>query len=141
AVLALIVVLVGCGVLSFNYSRDRLGGMAAVFYAVTAFFALRAAALRTLTVPRGSFVGATLALSALVLAWHVRAVGTIEWTRHTSRANQIGWLVQLPSRRLEFADRPIYLQIMNSMIAQGTDPSAPQPTRYPRWIARSLGPQ
>ena len=35
------------------------------------------------------------------------------------------WLVMLPERRLEFAERPAYLGIMNSMIDQGTDPTTP----------------
>ena len=45
----------------------------------------------------------------------------------------------LPERRREFAERPVYLQIMEAMIDQGTGPPAPYPTRYPRWIDRTLG--
>ena len=42
-VATMLVAVMACGVLSFNYSRDRLGGMAVPFYALAAFFALRAA--------------------------------------------------------------------------------------------------
>lgn len=143
---ALLVSLLACGVLSFNYSRDRLGGMAAVFYALSAFYALRSAADRvsaasdpTLT-PTRRFAAA-LALVLLAGAWEARAVGTIEWTRRISVRNELGWLVGLAPRRREFADRPEYLAIMNSMVAQGTVGTGPRPTRYPWWIARVLDPR
>jgi hypothetical protein len=45
----------------------------------------------------------------------------------------------LPDRRLEFGERPAYLGIMNAMIEQGTEPTAPRPTRYPEWVALTIG--
>ena len=131
---ALVVVLLGCGALSFNYSRDRLGGMAVVFYALAAFFALRAAAMQIVEASRSRVAAAGVALALLAGAWNVRAVGTIESARRMSIANRGQWLVQLPDRRAEFAERPMYLSIMQSMIEQGTDPAAPRPTRYPDWM-------
>jgi hypothetical protein len=131
---ALVAALLASGALSFNYSRDRLGGMAAVFYALAAFFALRAAGARMVELPRIRFVAACMAIAMLAAAWNIRAVATVEAVRRLSIGNRQQWAVQLPDRRLEFADRPIYLQIMESMIEQGTDPGAPAPTRYPRWI-------
>jgi hypothetical protein len=140
--LAMLVALLACGILSFDYSRDRLGGMVVVFYALAAFYALRAAAERIVVVaPRPRFVLASLALAILAGAWHVRAVGILESVRRTSNANEVGWLVQLAQRRTEFADRPVYLQIMDAMIDQGTDKTAPRPTPYPRWIDLTLGPR
>ena len=139
AFVAMLAALLVCGVLSFNYSRDRLGGMAVVFYAWTAFFAVREAIARLMGASRARFIVGAVALLLLAGAWHTRAVGTIEWARHTSTSNQRRWLVQLGPRRVEFADRPVYLQIMESMVEQGTDPAAPRPTRYPRWLARALG--
>lgn len=136
---ALVVVLLASGVLSFSYSRDRLGGMAVVFYAVAAYFALRAAAARALAAPRSRLVVAGLALALLAGAWHTRAVATIEIARIFALRNQMEWLVRLPERRKEFADRPVYLRIMQAMITQGTDPTAILPTRYPRGIKRTLG--
>ena len=141
AFLAMLATLLACGVLSFDYSRDRLGGMAAVFYAISAYFALRAAAAYVVAAPRSRFIAGSLALALLAGAWQIRAVGTLEWTRRTSGGNQAGWLMQLPQRRMEFADRSTYLQIMQSMIEQGTNPAAPRPTRYPHLISITIGPQ
>jgi hypothetical protein len=132
---ALLVVLAGCGALSFNYSRDRLGGMAVVFYASAAFFALRAAAAHIVAAARFRVVAAGLALALLAAAWNIRAIGTVESARRTSIANRTQWLIQLPERRAEFGERPVYLSIMQSMIDQGTDPAAPRPSLYPDWIA------
>ena len=137
--IALIVALLACGVLSFNYSRDRLGGIAVPFYALAAFFALRAAALKMHAAPRVRLVLASAVLVLLGAAWLTRATATIEIARIFSLRNQMEWLVILPARRAEFAERPTYLRIMQSMIEQGTVPGAPRPTRYPRWATRTLG--
>ncbi|MGH2400035.1 MAG: hypothetical protein ACRDF6_09320, partial [bacterium] len=137
--IALLVALLACGALSFNYSRDRLGGMAVPFYAIAAFHAIRAAATHALKAPQARCVVAGCALMLLAAAWHVRAVGTVERARLTSFRNQTEWLVQLPARRIEFAERATYLRIMESMIEQGTEPAAPRPTRYPRVMTRFIG--
>jgi hypothetical protein len=126
-------------VLSFNYSRERLGGMAVVFYAIAVFLALRTVAERTLDAPRARFAAIGLALALLGAAWQTRAVATLEYVRATALRNQLEWLVLLPERRMEFAKRPVYLRIMESMIEQGTDASGPRPTRYPEWVARTIG--
>jgi hypothetical protein len=133
---ALVVVLLACGALSFNYSRDRLGGMAVPIYALAAFHALRAAVARASAGPRLPFAVVAVTLFLVALGWHVRAVGTLERTRLTSYRNHTEWLVALPQRRIEFAERPVYLRIMHSMIDQGTTADPPQPTRYPRWLSR-----
>jgi hypothetical protein len=139
AFVAWAVVLLACGVLSFNYSRERLAGMAVPFYGIAAFFALRAAATRAIEASRVRFAAAALALLALAGAWQTRAIATIEYARATAARNHREWLVMLPERRAEFAERPAYLQIMDSMIEQGTDPAAPGPTRYPAWVALTIG--
>lgn len=139
AFVTLAVVLLACGALSFNYSRDRLAGMAVVFYAVAAFFALRAAASRAVEASPGRFTAAALAVFVLAVAWQTRAIATIEYVRATAWRNHMEWLVMLPERRVEFAERPAYLRIMDSMIEQGTDPAAPRPTRYPAWVALTIG--
>lgn len=136
---AMLVVLLASGVLSFNYSRDRLGGMAVVFYALAAFYAVRAAAERTLAAPRPTFIVGTLALVLLAAAWQTRAIATIEIARIFALRSQTEWFVRLPERRREFADRPVYLDIMHRMIDQGTTAAAHLPTRYPRWVKRTLG--
>jgi hypothetical protein len=83
-------------VLSFDYSRDRLGGMAVVFYALAAYFALcRLDAWRRGVSARAAVVGAaseesvgaavrrpawiTAVLLFLVNAgWTLRGYGTVE---------------------------------------------------------------
>jgi len=137
---ALVIALLGCGILSFDYSRDRLGGMAVFFYALAAFHAVRALAVRVSFASRPVFVSGAVGLVALAVAWEVRAVGTIEWTRRFAHRNEIEWLVELVPRRAEFAGRPVYLEIMERMIPQGTQPGAPNPTHYPDWIARMMVP-
>ena len=139
ACVAAAVVLLACGVLSFNYSRERLAGMAVPFYGIAAFFALRAAATSALRAPRMRLAATGLALLVLSAAWHTRALATIEYARATARRSHMEWLVMLPERRIEFAERPAYLGIMNSMIEQGTDPTTPRPVRYPDWVALTIG--
>jgi hypothetical protein len=136
---ALVVVLLACGALSFNYSRERLAGMAVVFYALAAFFALRAAASRMLEASPGRFAIASIAVALLALAWETRTVATIEYVRATAWRNHMEWLILLPERRAEFAERPAYLRIMDSMNEQGADPAGPRPVRYPGWVALTIG--
>jgi hypothetical protein len=133
------VVLLACGVLSFNYSRERLAGMAVPFHALAAFFAVRAAAARASGASPMWLAVAAVALMTLGAAWQTRAVATIEHVRATAWRNHMEWLVMLPDRRAEFAERPAYLRIMHAMVAQGTDPRSPQPTRYPGWVALTIG--
>src|SRR5215468_9534821 len=137
----MLIALLASGALSFDYSRDRLGGMAAVFYALAAYFAfLQLSTWRS--VGRGVLRGmATLALVVVAAGWAVRAYGTVEWVKRTSEMNRQGWLSQLAPRRQRFADRTVYLQIMESMVQQGIDPSAPRPTKRPFWLATALLPQ
>jgi hypothetical protein len=101
---------------------------------------VRALAVRVSLAPRPLFISGAMTLVALAVAWEIRAVGTIEWTRRFAHRNEIEWLVELVPRRAEFADRPVYLEIMERMIPQGTQPGAPNPTHYPAWIARTMVP-
>ncbi len=133
------VIVLACGALSFNYSRDRLGGMAVVFYAMAAFFALREAAAQALAASRARFVMASLGLVLLGAAWHTRAVATLEYAHVHSWGNQEEWFVRLASRRIEHAHRTVYLRIMESMVEQGIDPAAPRTTRFPDWVLLIIG--
>jgi hypothetical protein len=134
-----VVALAACGALSFNYSRDRLGGMAIVFYAVAAWCALRAAALRAVAASRILFPISIAGLLLLAGAWQVRQLETLEIARDTASKNVREWLTDLPERRFEFRDRPTYLRIMESGVAQGTDLSVTGPTRYRRLAAWIVG--
>jgi hypothetical protein len=136
---ALVVVLLASGVLSANYSRDRLGGMVVPLYALAAFHALRMAVDRTWSASRIPYAMAVVMLVLIAVGWQLRAVGTLERVRLTSLRNNTEWLVTMPERRREFGDRQTYLQIMGSMADQGTTSGVPQPTRYPQWMSRWMG--
>jgi len=135
--------LLASGALSYLYSRDRLGGMTVIFYALAAYAAITCFAEHVSHIDglrdRRFALSASL-LAVIALSWHLRAVGTLEWTRHMARLNTIGWLTELPARQLEFADRGVYLGIMSRMLPQGVDPRAVRPSNYPGLIQRTLGP-
>jgi len=139
-VVAVVVVLMVSGALSFDYSRDRLGGMAIPFYALAAFFAIRQAAERLSR--QSAAVAAIGAVSLLLLAgaWQCRALFTIEFTRQRTVNGQREWLTDLYRRRTDYATRPVYLHVLDSMVDQGTDPArVVHPTRYPSWMRDLLG--
>jgi hypothetical protein len=132
-VLALTATLLACGVLGFNYSRPRLGGMAVPFYALSAYYAVRAAAARIAETSWLRFWVACLGLLLLSAAWQVRAYSTIEYARATALRNQQQWFTLLPDRRTEFADRPVYRAYLEALVEQGIAPDSPRPMR-PAWI-------
>jgi hypothetical protein len=137
---ALIVVLAASGALSFDYSRERLGGMVVPFYAMAAFFAIRQAAERVARMSWSRTAMAAVALSLLAAVWQCRAVYAIEFTRQRTVNSHREWITDLRRRRAEFSTRPEYLQVLESMVDQGTDPSrVVHRTRYPRWLLESLG--
>ena len=138
---AMLVALLASGVLSFDYSRDRLGGMAVPFYALAAFFAFQHAGTWARNHRQAARAAVMTALVCITAGWTVRAYGTVEWVRRTSEMNHDGWLVQLGPRRQEFKDRPVYLAIMQSMAPQGLALSPPRPTKRPWWLASVFLPQ
>ena len=140
SVVALVLTLAACGALGFNYSRDRLGGMATPFYALAAYYALRACAHRAAALQPWRFRAAAAGLLLLAGLWHVRAIGTAEAVKVTALRNQVEWLTGLPQRRREFADRPVYLSILATLHAQGTAESRPRPTNYPRALIGLFSP-
>jgi hypothetical protein len=136
---ALVAALLGCGVLSFNYSRARLGGMAVVFYVLAAYFALRATVTRAAGGSRLRFAMTMAVVVAIACGWQIRAVATLEHLRWLSQGNQVQWVLTLPKRQADFAERPAYIDVLGRLTPQGADPSAPHPTVYPEWVAHALG--
>jgi hypothetical protein len=128
--LATVAALLASGALSFNYSRERLGGMAVVFYAMAAFHAVRAASSQLVQVARVRLGSVALVLILLSAGWSIRAIATLEWARGHSWSNQREWFVMLPEREISFARRPTYQRLLTSM---------PRPTPYPDWFARLIG--
>ena len=136
--IALVVSLLACGALSFDYSRDRLGGMAVVFYALAAYQATRALVQRTMDVAPSRFRIGVVGLLILAGAWQLRALNTLEGARETAFKNRREWITGTAQRRVEFADRGVYLQLMDRLERQGVSERAPQPTRYRRTAARLI---
>jgi hypothetical protein len=136
--LLMLVVLAATGALSFNYSRDRLGGMAVPLYAMAAYYSVRAAAMRATSAPLRAVAIATLLL-VLAAAWQLRALHTLENTRQRAVNTEREWSTLFAARRLEFSDRTAYTQILEAMLPQGTNPDGIRRTRYPRWFVDMLG--
>ena len=137
---AMVVTTLASGPLGFNYTRDRFGGMAAVFYAMAAYYAMRKSYAR-LTVPSGSARTTIYALAgviALACAWQLRAIGTLEsehWRAYSTRRE---WMADRQQARVDKAEQRRYVAILEAMAEQGTDPAAATPARYPAWAAQWL---
>ena len=132
----MLVVLLATGALSFNYSRDRLGGMAVPLYAVAAFHAVRAMAARApVARPRRS-LPAVAAASCCCPRHGVAAARAPHDREHPPARDQHRTRMgdSFPERRAEVAHRTVYRGIMDGMLSQGTSPEAVRRTRYPRWL-------
>jgi hypothetical protein len=136
---ATVIAVAASAALGFNYTRDRLGGMAAVFYALAAYYAVRTAAERLVDAPRALVVSMSVVLVLLAGAWQLRTIGTVEHARLTAFKDRREWITNLQRRRVEFAKRAAYLRILNAMTDQGTTPSVPRPTAMPEWAGSVIG--
>ena len=133
-----VVAVLASAALSFNYTRDRLGGMAIVLMAISTFFAARAAVSRMPSHgTRRLALGACLLL--LGVTWHIRAIGTVDAEHWRATRAQREWMTNLQKRRVEFADKPTYLAILAQMVRQGVAPDAAPETPYDPGFAPILG--
>jgi len=139
-IVVLIVALAASGVLSFNYSRDRLGGMALVPYAAASYFAVRAALARTVEATTVGRIVGVLALVLLASTWQVRTLRMLDGARKRVADNRKEWITDLHQRRTDYAGRADYLRAMEALAPQGTAPVGVRPLRYPRWALTLLGP-
>jgi hypothetical protein len=137
--MTVVVATLACGVLSFDYSRDRLSGMAVVFYALAAFLAVRAAAQSADRASWPRWFAISIVLLLLAGAWELRATYTLERSRQLAMSNRREWITALQRRREEFADRPVYMNILERMVRQGSEPNGIARTLYPRWFLEWLG--
>jgi hypothetical protein len=112
--------------------------MSVVFYALAAFHAVRALAQRTLDLAPSRFRIGVAGLLILASAWQFRALNTLEGARETAFKNRREWITGTAQRRVEFADRSVYLQLMERLEPQGISDASPQPTRYRRTAARLI---
>jgi hypothetical protein len=136
---ATVIAVAASGALGFNYTRDRLAGMAAVFYALAAYYAVRTAAERLVHASRPLVISMGVVLVLLAGAWQFRTIGTVEHARLTAFKDRREWITNLQRRRVEFANRAPYLRILNAMIDQGITPSVPRPTALPEWAGSVIG--
>jgi hypothetical protein len=135
-----IAALAASGALSFDYSRDRLGGMAVVFYALAGFHATRAFVNRPKEQRLITAAGTAVFLLFLAAAWQVRTLHTLEHSRRLAANSHREWLTDLHERRVEFAERPVFIHLLEAFVPQGTTTGLAQPTRFPQWLFDVLGP-
>ena len=136
---ATVIAVAASAALGFNYTRDRLGGMAAVFYALAAYYAVSTMAERLLNARRSVVISMSVVLLLLAGAWQLRTIGTVEHARLTAFKDRREWITNLQRRRVEFAKRASYLRILDAMTDQGTNPSVPRPTAMPEWAGAVIG--
>jgi hypothetical protein len=122
----LLIAIAASGALGFNYTRDRLAGMAAVFYALAAFPAVRELIRRAPQGSRTRVVAIAAAVVVLAGLWVIRAIGTVDFARLTASKNRREWITNLQARRTQFARDPLYLNMLNAMAAQGAQPTPPR---------------
>jgi hypothetical protein len=137
---AFIVALAASGALSFNYSRDRLGGMALVFYVLASYYAVRAVIDRVEPSSRAIRLAAGVALLLLTSAWEVRTIHTLEYERKRAANSHREWITDLRERREASAKQRVYLAIMEHLVSQGTAADIARPTPYPSWLLSIVGP-
>ena len=135
----MVVAVAASACLGFNYTRDRFNGVAVIFYAMAVYEATRAVLSRAGTLSQRWMATVGLGLFLLHGAWQLRAVGTVLYVRETASMNRKEWLVDLMARETTFADRPVYLDIMHRLTAQGIEPSTTRRRTNPRWVARVFG--
>jgi hypothetical protein len=134
-----LVAIVGSALLGFAYTRDRMSGVALIFYALAAFCAMRQAAERASRTTGAPLLAAGTVLMLLAASWQVRAIGTLEYSRQTAWQHQREWIIGLQRRRVDFANRPAYLSTLEAMIEQGTTPAATSDPAYPPWFVNWVG--
>jgi hypothetical protein len=129
---ALVIALAASAALGFNYSRDRLGGMAVVFYAIAAYYALCHATARLSTGTTLRLAAAGLALMLLGAGWQVRAVGTADALYARTRSTHREWVANRLREKLRHSDNDTYLRIFTAMETQGVAPMRPRSSTYDR---------
>jgi hypothetical protein len=133
-VVLLAITIIASGVLAFSYPRDRHGAMPLVLYAAAAYYALCMVLERARHVLSLRRVFVAAAVGLLALGWQLRMMGTVYDAEERSQRNQTTWLAQPSVVRANFKDRPVYLQTMEALRAQGLAVDISRPRRYPQWL-------
>jgi hypothetical protein len=138
-VAVLVVALAASGALSFDYSRERLGGMALVPYTVASFYAVRAALASLQEAGALRIVSVSIGLTLLMAVWQMRVVHVLDASRERAADSHREWLTDSYERHAAFAARDGYLHALDVLTPQGTI-RPPGPPHYPDWLTRLLGP-
>jgi hypothetical protein len=139
-VVALVLAVAASGALGFNYSRDRLGGMAVVFYALASYYAFREMGARVRQLRGGSaLVAAALAL-LLSTGWQLRAIGTVDSVHERAVGNHRHWIAGRKEIRLTHGEEALYMRIFEAMAPQGLAPIRERPARAD-WVEDLIGPR
>ena len=127
------------GALGFNYSRDRLGGMAVVFYALAAYYAFRSVGLRLGDARPAKIAVVALPLLLLSTGWHMRALGSADWVEMRSRKAYREWVATRYDERKSHTDRAKWLEVFSAMEPQGVKAVPGRDPLYERWAYRLMG--
>jgi hypothetical protein len=138
-VIALGIAIAASGALGFNYSRDRLGGMAVVFYALGSYYALRQAGLRLSQASRLTMMAAAVPLLLLSAGWQLRAIGTVDSVEARARRTHREWVANRAHEKVGHASQGDWLRILTEMEPQGVTPVTERTPEYERRASRWLG--
>lgn len=127
------------GALGFNYARDRLGGMAIVFYALAAYYALRELSVTIGAAGRWRIAIGSVAMLVLAACWHVRTIGTVDSVDARTRSAHREWLAKRQQERVEHAGDSTWLRIFDALEEQGLRPVRLPEADYERAASRWLG--
>lgn len=133
AALAFGAVLLASGALSFNYSRDRLGGMAVPFHALAAYYAISAAIARAAAARLAAATAVLVVVFGVGMGWQLRAIYTVSFSVERALSNHREWITKVARRERDFAERPAYVDILAQLKPQGT-----APPRVYRFVASPL---
>ena len=138
ACLTAVVIILG-SLLGYNYTRDRFGGVLAVFYALCAGRAVLWLIERGLAGSAWRAFAVSAGLCVLLSAWELRVAGTIQFVRQNAWESRKEWIMDYQDRATRFSNRPHYVQLLDALHAQGTNATIPDTQRDPQWVERFLG--
>jgi hypothetical protein len=140
-IVVLVLAVAASGALGFNYSRDRLGGMAVVFYALASYYAVREAACRLGRAGLLRIVAASLPLMLLSAGWQVRAIGTVDSVQGRARRTHREWIANRHLTRIAHSGEESYLRIFAAMEPQGVAPVRGRTPEFERRADAWLSPR
>ena len=139
-VVALVLAVGASAALGFSYPRERLAGMAVVFYALAAYPAFRALASWMAAQDSRRARGAAAALVLLAAAWQVRTIDTVATVHGWSRQARREWIVDRLEAYREHAGQDAYLRIFRALEPQGVAPRRGHVYPFAGWAETPVWP-